>query len=33
VALQYDSGNYRGVLEKGLEMLGKDFRKAQRGSQ
>lgn len=30
VALQYDSGNYHGVLEKGLEMLGyADFRKAQ----
>ena len=31
VALQYDSGNYHGVLEKGLAMLGyEDFRKAQR---
>lgn len=31
VALQYDSGNYQGVLEKGLEMLGyEDLRKAQR---
>jgi carbon-monoxide dehydrogenase large subunit len=31
VALQYDSGNYRGVLEKGLEMLGyEDFREAQK---
>jgi len=31
VALQYDSGNYHGVLEKGLEMLGyEDFRKAQK---
>src|SRR4029078_3399046 len=31
VALQYDSGNYRGVLERGLEMLGyDDFRKAQK---
>lgn len=30
VALQYDSGNYHGVLEKGLEMLGyEDFRKQQ----
>jgi aerobic carbon-monoxide dehydrogenase large subunit len=30
VALQYDSGNYHGVLERGLEMLGyEDFRKAQ----
>jgi carbon-monoxide dehydrogenase large subunit len=30
VALQYDSGNYHGVLEKGLAMLGyKDFRKQQ----
>lgn len=30
VALQYDSGNYQGVLERGLEMLGyADFRKAQ----
>ena len=33
VALQYDSGNYKGVLEKGLEMLGyEDFRKAQKES-
>jgi carbon-monoxide dehydrogenase large subunit len=33
VALQYDSGNYHGVLEKGLEMLGyEDFRKAQKES-
>ncbi|QHT70390.1 xanthine dehydrogenase family protein molybdopterin-binding subunit [Rhodocytophaga rosea] len=31
VALQYDSGNYHGVLEKGLAMLGyKDFRKQQK---
>lgn len=31
VALQYDSGNYHGVLEKGLEMLGyEDLRKAQK---
>ena len=31
VALQYDSGNYHGVLEKGLAMLGyEDFRKAQK---
>jgi carbon-monoxide dehydrogenase large subunit len=31
VALQYDSGNYAAVLEKGLEMLGyKDFRMAQK---
>ncbi|HEU5164943.1 MAG TPA: molybdopterin cofactor-binding domain-containing protein, partial [Chitinophagaceae bacterium] len=31
VALQYDSGNYQGVLEKGLQMLGyDDFRKAQK---
>jgi len=31
VALQYDSGNYEGVLKKGLEMLGyEDFRKAQK---
>jgi carbon-monoxide dehydrogenase large subunit len=31
VALQYDSGNYQGVLEKGLHMLGyDDFRKAQK---
>lgn len=31
VALQYDSGNYHGVLEKGLEMLGyADLRKAQK---
>lgn len=30
VALQYDSGNYEGVLKKGLEMLGyADFRKEQ----
>lgn len=30
VALQYDSGNYHGVLKRGLEMLGyEDFRKAQ----
>lgn len=30
VALQYDSGNYEGVLKKGLEMLGyDDFRKEQ----
>lgn len=30
VALQYDSGNYEGVLKKGLEMLGyNDFRKEQ----
>lgn len=30
VALQYDSGNYEGVLTKGLEMLGyKDFRQKQ----
>ncbi len=30
VALQYDSGNYEGVLKKGLEMLGyEDFRKEQ----
>jgi aerobic carbon-monoxide dehydrogenase large subunit len=30
VALQYDSGNYEGVLQKGLEILGyEDFRKAQ----
>lgn len=30
VALQYDSGNYHGVLERGLQMLGyEDFRKAQ----
>ncbi|MES2649049.1 MAG: xanthine dehydrogenase family protein molybdopterin-binding subunit [Bacteroidota bacterium] len=33
VALQYDSGNYHGVLEKGLQMLGyEDFRKAQNES-
>jgi carbon-monoxide dehydrogenase large subunit len=33
VALQYDSGNYEGVLKKGLEMLGyEDFRKAQKES-
>lgn len=31
VALQYDSGNYHGVLEKGLEMLGyEEVRKAQK---
>jgi carbon-monoxide dehydrogenase large subunit len=31
VALQYDSGNYEGVLRKGLEMLGyEDIRRAQR---
>lgn len=31
VALQYDSGNYHGVLHRGLEMLGyDDFRKAQK---
>ena len=31
VALQYDSGNYEGVLKKGLEMLGyENFRKAQK---
>jgi carbon-monoxide dehydrogenase large subunit len=31
VALQYDSGNYHGVLEKGLQMLGyEDFRKEQK---
>lgn len=31
VALQYDSGNYQGVLEKGLEMLGyQDFRNKQK---
>lgn len=31
VALQYDSGNYQGVIEKGLAMLGyADFRKAQK---
>lgn len=30
VALQYDSGNYEGVLKRGLEMLGyEDFRKEQ----
>lgn len=30
VALQYDSGNYHGVLNRGLEMLGyEDFRKEQ----
>ncbi|MFN8355380.1 MAG: xanthine dehydrogenase family protein molybdopterin-binding subunit [Spirosomataceae bacterium] len=30
VALQYDSGNYHGVLKRGLDMLGyEDFRKAQ----
>jgi aerobic carbon-monoxide dehydrogenase large subunit len=33
VALQYDSGNYRGVLEKGLQMLGyADLRNAQKES-
>ncbi len=33
VALQYDSGNYKGVLEKGLQMLGYDaIRKAQKES-
>ncbi|MGZ8524641.1 MAG: xanthine dehydrogenase family protein molybdopterin-binding subunit [Chitinophagaceae bacterium] len=33
VALQYDSGNYKGVLEKGLQMLGyDDVRKAQKQS-
>ena len=31
VALQYDSGNYEGVLKKGLEMVGyEDVRKAQK---
>lgn len=31
VALQYDSGNYHGVLEKGLEILGyENFRKEQK---
>lgn len=31
VALQYDSGNYQGVLKKGIEMLGyADLRKAQK---
>ena len=31
VALQYDSGNYEGVLKKGLEMLGyEDFRQRQK---
>ncbi len=31
VALQYDSGNYQGVLKKGLEMLGyENFRKQQK---
>src|SRR5664279_3971661 len=31
VALQYDSGNYEGVLKKGLDMLGyEDVRKAQK---
>jgi aerobic carbon-monoxide dehydrogenase large subunit len=31
VALQYDSGNYHGVLKKGLEMLGyENFRKQQK---
>ena len=33
VALQYDSGNYQGVLEKGLDMLGyADLRNAQKES-
>ena len=33
VALQYDSGNYKGVLEKGLQMLGyADVRNAQKES-
>jgi carbon-monoxide dehydrogenase large subunit len=33
VALLYDSGNYAGVLKKGLEMLGySDFRKSQKES-
>ncbi|MGZ8524548.1 MAG: xanthine dehydrogenase family protein molybdopterin-binding subunit [Chitinophagaceae bacterium] len=33
VALQYDSGNYKGVLEKGLQMLGyAELRKAQKES-
>ncbi len=33
VALQYDSGNYEGVLKKGLEILGyDDFRKAQKNA-
>ncbi len=33
VALQYDSGNYKGVLEKGLDMLGyADLRNAQKES-
>jgi carbon-monoxide dehydrogenase large subunit len=33
VALQYDSGNYKGVLEKGLQMLGyEDVRRAQKES-
>ena len=33
VALQYDSGNYKGILEKGLQMLGyDDVRKAQKES-
>jgi len=33
VALQYDSGNYEGVLKRGLEMLGyEDFRKEQEES-
>lgn len=33
VALQYDSGNYKGVLEKGLQMLGyDDLRAAQKNA-
>ncbi len=33
VALQYDSGNYEGVLKKGLEILGyQNFRKEQKGA-
>ncbi len=33
VALQYDSGNYEGVLKKGLQMVGyENFRKAQKES-
>ncbi len=33
VALQYDSGNYEGVIAKGLEMLGyEDFRAAQKAA-
>jgi aerobic carbon-monoxide dehydrogenase large subunit len=33
VALQYDSGNYEGVLKKGLDILGyKDFRKQQKAA-